>query len=296
MNLLKYASSLRDSLNKTGDYGYVNAVPKGEHIPKLIHQCFDSSNLHPDIQQNIEHLKKLNPGWEYRFYDDADMDVYIQKHFPALYPVFLKIDPAYIAARVDFFRYLLIYNEGGVYLDIKSSVSKPLDEILRDDDQYILSHWPNEPGQVYVNTGIHHSLPNPHGEFQQWHIMAVKGHPFLKAVIENVCHNIKLYNPFIHHTGRWGVIRVTGPIAYTLAINPILDQHPHRLVRNHYDVQLVYSIFSHSQVPMHHSVFKKKHYSAVKLPVIRQLMVLQLLFLVFQPVKDGLIHLLKKLK
>ncbi len=296
MSLIQFASKIRNSLNKIGDYGFAPPVLKGDNIPKIIHQCFDSNNITSEIKENILLLKSMNPDWEYRFYDDSDMEAYIHKYFPDLYPYFLKIDPAYMAARVDFFRYLLIYNEGGVYLDIKSSITKPLDEIIQENDKYLLSYWPNERDQAYANTGLHDCLPNQHGEFQQWHIIAVKGHPFLKAVIDNVCNNIKIYNPFIHHTGRWGVIRVTGPIAYTHAINPLLNEQPHRLVRSHYNLDLTYSIFSHNQIPAHHAIFKKKHYSQFNLPVIRQSPLVHRTFMLLQPVKDKLITFSKKLR
>ena len=34
----------------------------------------------------------------------------------------------------DVFRYLAVYREGGVYLDVKSTVTCPLDEVLSPDD------------------------------------------------------------------------------------------------------------------------------------------------------------------
>ena len=39
-----------------------------------------------------------------------------------------------------FFRYLLMYEIGGVYLDIKSTANKKLDDVLEENDAFILSH------------------------------------------------------------------------------------------------------------------------------------------------------------
>lgn len=124
---------------------------------------------------------------------------------------------------------MVVYNEGGVYLDIKSSISKPFNEIILQNDKYILSHWPNDEGQDFYTAGITKDIPHPFGEFQQWHIISIKGDPYLKAVINNVCNNVMLYNPFIDHTGRWGVMTLTGPVAYSNTILPMLDLHQHRL-------------------------------------------------------------------
>ena len=291
----KLGELLREGLNQAGDYNYVTSKVIGTSIPLVVHQSYFSKDLPEAIQANIDALKLANPLWQFRLYDDADIEQYIQTHYPDLFTIYQKINVKYGAARVDFFRYLLIYNEGGVYLDIKSSLSKPLNEIIEANDQYLLSHWPNSAGQAYENSGIYVDLPSPLGEFQQWHIIAVKGHPFLKSVIENVCNNIINYNPFIHHTGQTGVFRVTGPVAYTLAIMPHVNQFNHRLVRSHHELNLIYSIFSDNKDYKHRLLFKN-HYSTLSEPVTNMPYFSRLLFKIYQPIKDRLILILKKLR
>ena len=64
--------------------------------------------------------------------DDADINEYIGRAYgERLLGEFNRISPSYGATRADFFRYLLLYREGGVYLDIKSSMERPLDEVLQ---------------------------------------------------------------------------------------------------------------------------------------------------------------------
>ena len=234
----------------------------------------------------------MNPDWSYKIYDDNDIENYIKLHYPELVAIYYKINPIYGAARADFFRYLLIYNEGGVYLDIKSSITKPLDEIIKNDDVYLLSHWKNEAGEKHENAGLHHRIDNPYGEFQQWHIVAAKGHPFLKAVINNVCHNIQTYNPFFNATGTWGVLTVTGPIAYTLAITPYLNEYPHRLERYSEDYNFVYSIFSELHLHKHQILFKK-HYSTLCDSIVKQSFLAHLIFKTVQPIKDKIFVLMR---
>lgn len=291
--LINYFRQLRDSLNHPGNYDYVREISIGTSVPKVIHQIYSDKNLSPELLENIKQLKLMNPNWSYKLHDDHDIESYIKLHYPNLLSTYHKINPIYGAAKADFFRYLLIYNEGGVYLDIKSSASKPFDEIIRNEDLYLLSHWKNELGEPYENTGIHHKINNQYGEFQQWHIVATKGHPFLKAVINNVCHNIHTYNPFFNHTGRWGVLNVTGPIAYTLAITPHINQYPHRLERSNEDYSFIYSIFSKNQIPMHHSKFTKKHYSAFDESFTKQSFFTRILFKAVQPIKHKIFNFMK---
>ena len=250
-------TKLKLNLNQVVDTSLVDVKETGHQIPKIIHQVyFNDKNLPEEIRQNITTLKKMNSDWEYRLYDDDKMQAYVSDHYPEVLKYYNQINPKYGAAKADFFRYLVIYREGGVYLDIKSSLSKPLNEIIKPDDCYILARWPD-------TTGKHFYEGKFVDEFQQWHIIATAGHPFLKAVIENVCLNIKKYNPFLHSKGFWGVLTTTGPIAYTLSILPILDEHKYRLGTNE-DFNLVYSIFSAKKYTVHHQAIFKTHYTQLK--------------------------------
>lgn len=239
-------------------------------IPKIIHQTFsDNSKLQTELLSNINCLKTNNPGWEYRLYEDKDIVSFINKYYGSyVLKRFNQINPLYGAARADLFRYLLMYQCGGVYLDIKSTVRKPIDEVLRPDDQYLLSQWKHTPGELHQRWGLHPDLCHiSGGEFQQWHIVARPQHPFLKSVIANVLRNIDIYQPDDQGVGKIGVLRTTGPIAYTLSIAPLLKNGQCRFVDIQKDLSFVYSIYESSGASFHESVFKD-HYSTQTGPVI----------------------------
>jgi hypothetical protein len=240
----------------------------GASIPRIIHQVYVSRNLPPILQANVEKIRELNPEWEYRFYDDDDMVAFIDSVYgKRVLAYYNRINRKYGASRADLFRYLLTFKVGGIYLDIKASLTRPLDPVLRSDDVYLLSRWRNAAGELYEGWGMHNRLKNIGGnEFQQWHIIAAPGHPFLRAVIEKVLRNIDDYNPVLHGTGKAGVLRVTGPIAYTQSIAPLLHQHRHRLVDAHDELGLIYSIFGADNKRAHKSVFAF-HYTALNEPV-----------------------------
>lgn len=284
-SIINLVLTTRSSLNKPADYGFIPLVTIGNRIPKVIHQTYHNKTLPTEIQENIAYLKHSNADWEYRLYDDSDIETYIQKHYPQIFHLYQKINPAYGAARADFFRYLVIYNEGGVYLDIKSTVSKPLDEIIQPDDVYLLSYWANKPGQIHQNIGHHPCLNNENGEYQQWHIIATKGHPFLKAVIENICNNIMHYNPFLHDTGGWAVVNMTGPIAYTLSIQPILNQYKYRLTADNSQLHLVYSIYEQKGLGLGHHKILKKHYTINTNSLVKLNPITKLIFIITNPLR-----------
>lgn len=240
-------------------------------IPKLIHQTTpDKEHLAPAVRANIDHLRALNPGWDHRLYDDADIAAFLSRHFgPDTLACYDRINPAYGPARADFFRYHLMLVEGGVYLDIKSTLTKSLDQVLLADESYILARWPNARGEAFEGWGIFPELSGlAGGEYQNWHVIAEPGHPFLAAVIARVRANIDDYTPARYGVGKIGVLRTTGPIAYTLAIEKIRAGSRHRVV----DMDafgLRYSIFgTDGRSWTAHQVLFKNHYQLLDEPVV----------------------------
>ena len=231
-------------------------------IPRIIHQTVASKeSLHPAYADNIAALRGRNPGWQHRLYDDSEIEEFIAANYDAaVLASYRRLNPAYGAARADFFRYLKLYREGGVYLDIKSTCTRPFDEILRPDDAYLLSHWRDPRWGRYPELG-------PLGEYQQWHIVAEPGHPFLAAVIKRVQDNIASYTPARHGAGRVPLFRLTGPIAYTQAIDSCRALHPHRLVDAE-GLGFVYTIFGSDDAPGGH-MYIQKHYSQLSESLVR---------------------------
>ncbi len=235
-------------------------------IPRVVHQTARSmGDLPDDVRRNYEANMALNPGWEFRFHDDAAMLSYLQRHLPAgAFDLCGRVNPAYRVILADLFRYLVVHREGGVYLDVKTRLAAPLDSILRSDDCFILSQWRNGPGEKYEGWGIYPELSRlKRGEFQQWHVMAAPGHPFLERVIAQVLANMEDYSPAWHGTGKMGILRVSGPICYTLAIGPIMQRHPFRLI----DAELSGLHYSCLPQPLAH-MHRPGHYSQVNQPVM----------------------------
>ncbi len=264
---MSWKKRLLPTLNKPPLVESFLPLRRSEIIPKIIHQIYFSNKPLPaELSENMKNLKKMNPSWEHRIYDDTAMLDFIADNFPKrIFEGYCRINPIYGAARADFFRYLMLYKTGGIYLDIKSAASVPLDDVLREDDQFLLSQWRNDSEDRFHGWGLHDEVSNViGGEFQQWYIAAAPGHPFLKAAIENVLRNIDVYNPGLHGAGQYGVLRVTGPIAYTLAISPHLNTHSYRMVDSYSDIGLRYSIYGDER----HVTLFKDHYSILNDPIV----------------------------
>lgn len=256
-------------LNRAPDRDMVPTQPAGRGVPRILHQTYHTKALPAPLLDAVERTRAANRDWEHRLYDDDDIVDFIRKEYgKVILAAYLRIDQRYGAARADLFRYLLMYKTGGVYLDIKSVPTRALNDVLRPDDTYILSQWHGERF-AGMGMGVHRELRAIGGaEYQQWHIVSAPGHPFLKAVIENVLRNIRIYNPGIHGVGKTGVLSVTGPIAYTLAIHPLLRFHPHRFADSAQDLGFDYNVFMTGRNSSAHAPMFRWHYSLLRQPIV----------------------------
>ncbi len=249
---------------------WIPIFPAGNVIPKILHQIYFSDNAMPEnLANNIASLQIMNPEWDYRLYDmDRIIDFIIAHYGKRMLSYFLRINPKYGAVKADLFRYLLMYQCGGVYLDIKSTLSQPLNAIIKSDDHYLISHWRNKEGETFHRWGMHDEVDfTGAGELQQWHIIAQPGHPFLKAVIERIVSNIDQYKSDPNGVGFYGVMRLTSGIPYTLAIWPLLEQYPHRFVDSQFELGLVYSICDNMWLS-HNELFGEADYRYQVEPII----------------------------
>jgi mannosyltransferase OCH1-like enzyme len=224
-----------------------------KYIPKKIFQMVgDKNKLSLEFKQNIEFLKNKNKGWNYTLFDDNDIDKYITENYgDEMNKLYNRINPKYGACKSDFARYLIMYLEGGAYFDIKSACKLPLDSIILPDDEYILAYW-DLPAQITETLSFY-------GEFQQWHIICRPKHPYLYEVIKKVIDNIKNYT-LDKGVGKQAVLRLSGPIAYTNTIIPIINKYNHRIIELNDFAGLIYNNISSS----HKKLFDKPHYSEIK--------------------------------
>lgn len=165
-------------------------------INKNIFQSWHTKKLHTSLQEKIDIFKKLNSKYIYYLYDDNDMDNFVNEHYKGeIANCYNKLN--IIVAKVDFWRYLVLYKYGGVYLDMDSSIEQPLDELINDHDQAIITAEGN---------------PNL---YAQWALIFSKQHPILKKTIQLVCDNIK------NNTFPNDILKMTGPFVYTKSINEV---------------------------------------------------------------------------
>ncbi|ATN05669.1 glycosyl transferase [Chryseobacterium indologenes] len=170
-------------------------------IPKQIFQTFKTKKLPLLTRFHIWNMKRKNPEYHYFFYDDSDIERFLSEEFPPEYiNCYQRLTIG--AAKADFFRYAILYKKGGVYLDVDSAITKPLRELIYEEDEAVISV------ERYENLYV------------QWALIFSQNHPFLKKTLELILYNIEnhCYPNDVHAT--------TGPAVFTRGIRQSLQENP----------------------------------------------------------------------
>lgn len=103
----------------------------GALIPRTVVQSWKSRDTVPE--RVFGDVKRFAPGYEHVFLDDEDCMSFMQTYYPSLVAVYTRLESS--AHKADLFRYCYLFRFGGVWLDIKVVLRKPLDEIFVARDQ-----------------------------------------------------------------------------------------------------------------------------------------------------------------
>jgi hypothetical protein len=141
------------------------------NIPKVIYQTWKTKDINPEVKQVINKMMMINKGYKHEFYDDNDIEIFLKENFPPnVYNCYSRINIG--ASKADFWRYCVLYKYGGVYIDIDSTLLKPIDDLLTPEVQCLVTREKNP------------------GMFNNWIIACEKEHPIMRMAIDICCLNI----------------------------------------------------------------------------------------------------------
>ena len=221
------------------------------HVPKII---WISTKTMPDqYPPHILRLRDLNPDWRLMIFDDKRQSLFLEKHFrnTSVLWAFDKISRDCCgAARADLFRYAALYLYGGVYLDYDSNLNTPLEGVIEENDEFIISgedHYFNI-STCYASSfidryggaeNIIRSNPADGRVMVQWILISSPRHVFLQLTLEHAVEVIRSYYikthaetvPAYGHSAAHGIFCATGPSALTFAASRAVLRNPNAKYR-----------------------------------------------------------------
>ncbi len=170
-------------------------------IPKIIHQIW--SGIHEPLPSYFEQLgytwKKQHPTWKYKFWDNQKINDFINEFYPQYYDAYNAFK--YDVQRWDAVRYLILYKQGGVYVDFDYECVAPLDHLLEDKNCCFAS----EPYE-------HAYLFNREIYFNNALMASVAGNCFMKEIIDKI---FDVSSQKIYSDKMTEVLATTGPLFLT---------------------------------------------------------------------------------
>lgn len=130
---------------------YIPLMPRPNRqywkIPPLIFQTWKDGEKSPEMQQAQQTFLSQN-GYIYQHFTDQQCYDFLEAEFgPHVRDAYAVLVPG--AYRADLWRYCVLYKFGGIYADIKTTLFRNLDEILRPEDELVLVR--DVPSQCILN-------------------------------------------------------------------------------------------------------------------------------------------------
>jgi Mannosyltransferase OCH1 and related enzymes len=172
-------------------------------IPKIIHQIWSDK-----YRPLPKHLKRLGetwqehyPTWEYKYWEEQDMNNFIREHFPQYGDIYNRFP--YDAQRWDAVRYLILYKMGGMYVDFDYESIYPIDELIRDKS--CCFPLESEAQSQFYKEKVKHVFNNAL-------VISTPQHPFILKVIKTIFNETVLHNTepkflcVLKTTGPWALM------------------------------------------------------------------------------------------
>ena len=174
-----------------------------QKIPRVIFQTFETNDIPQGMNDAINSWINLNPEYEYCFFDEIDRINFIKYYFDEnVLDAYLRLIPG--AFKADLWRCCVLYEKGGVYIDTDMICLKSLNEVIEEQDDFIITR--DDPmSKTFLANGFIASIPK---------------HPFLKQQIDNIVDNVLNLRETYY-------LNISGPALFGKSVNEVLNRYPY---------------------------------------------------------------------
>ena len=154
---------------------------------------------------NYKFNRSLSRDFEYHYVSTEDRDEYMKNYASErVYAAFKRLTDG--AAQADLWRLVVLYNEGGIYMDIDATLVQPLSKIIEGNQQVFIKNYE---------------------EFTNFFLATAPQSELFAEFIEKVVKNIENYSP----TDNKNVFYTTGPGAlWEVMKSKDLPYQPHQSI------------------------------------------------------------------
>jgi len=123
-------------------------VIKKIYPPLNVFQTWKTTELISQHHELVMKMRGLNPNVKNLFYTDQNIEQFVIAFYPTYFEIFRNFK--YPIQRIDFFRYLVVYKYGGLYLDLDMDIVKSFDDLDRSKAIFPVETKDPESGNILV--------------------------------------------------------------------------------------------------------------------------------------------------
>lgn len=148
-------------------------VSNALQVPKVIHQVWKTLDVPSSVTPWIRTWFDYNPTFQYMMWTDKTVETFLEKKYPNFLSKFSALNSD--IRRADIIRYFILYQFGGLYIDLDMEALQPINDIITNH-YCMLSQEPREHAII-----LH---KRTRGLISNALMLCRPKHPFMRFVIK----------------------------------------------------------------------------------------------------------------
>lgn len=104
-------------------------------IPKIIFQTWKTKDIPEKWKESQLSIKEHLPDWQIVLFSDEENREFVKQHFPDFLNIYDSFP--YPIQRADMIRYMFLYVNGGLYLDLDMKLKKSIESLIGNEEFYL---------------------------------------------------------------------------------------------------------------------------------------------------------------
>lgn len=196
-------------------------------IPLRLIQTAEQNRFGRNHLLTLEQLRDRNPELQVELWDAKQRDAYMRERWGQHPMGGLYARACFGAMRADLFRYCVIHDQGGFYLDINKLLIQPLLSFVTSESDGLISFeqtWCQLPAPARAAQRLSHA----DRYVVQWCFGFRAGHPLLTMLLEAIVAQAATYEGRQFNNPGEAIRSLTGPGIFTATVRHYLEQHNDR--------------------------------------------------------------------
>ncbi len=199
-------------------------------IPNQIFQTWKTSFFDKEHASLLQAFRNNNKEISFHFFDDKKMINYMEEVW-GKHPIFKVFTDTQIgAAKADIWRYCILYDRGGIYLDIDSLILFKLINIPEDYSELIsfennllskelrIDKYPYFQDMFSEKNKVFPKLMFPHNIILNWAMIFKKAHIILDIAINFIVEHSHFFKKHTQFNMLNSVLHFSGPLVLTYSV------------------------------------------------------------------------------